>query len=222
MAVASLNNYTVPLAGDTPSQGLLMPKLKYRFRILFRSFGTSAASDLTELTKQVVDFTKPSVDWEEQVIDIYNSKIKYAGKYTWGDCTINLRDDAQGWVSRMVAEQVQKQFDFMEQSSARSGADYKFTTVCEILDGGNGEVTPTVLETWELYGCFIKSVNYNDINYGDAAPQTIALTLGFDNAHQLPVSGSPGSAVGGIGSAVGQATLGRTDITTAGGQGGAG
>jgi hypothetical protein len=41
-------------------------------------------------------------------------------------------------VSKLVGEQVQKQFDFFEQASAASGIDYKFTTRIEMLDGGNG------------------------------------------------------------------------------------
>jgi hypothetical protein len=52
--------------------------------------------------------------------------------------TINLRDDVNNSVSKLVGEQVQKQFDFFEQASAASGIDYKFTTRIEMLDGGNG------------------------------------------------------------------------------------
>ena len=40
--------------------------------------------------------------------------------------TINVRDDASGSVAKLVGEQLQKQLDFMEQSSASSGIDYKF------------------------------------------------------------------------------------------------
>jgi hypothetical protein len=52
MASASLNRMTVPLGSDQSSsvQGLLMPKLKYRFRVFFENFGVSATT--TELTKQ--------------------------------------------------------------------------------------------------------------------------------------------------------------------------
>ena len=41
MAVASLSKFTVPLANNqsADSQGLLMPKLKYRFRATFVNFG---------------------------------------------------------------------------------------------------------------------------------------------------------------------------------------
>jgi hypothetical protein len=196
MSVSSLSRMTVPLASDqsSPTQGLLMPKLKYRFRVTFENLGVSTPR--TELTKQVMDFTRPTVTFEDITIDIYNSKLKLAGKSSWEDVTVNLRDDAGGQVSRLVGEQLQKQMDFLEQASASSGIDYKFVTKCEILDGGNGVFAPTVLETWELYGCFIQSANYNDLNYAESAPVTIALTLRYDNALQTPLGTGVGTNVG--------------------------
>jgi len=196
MAVSSLTRMTVPLASDqsNPNQGLLMPKLKYRFRAIFENFGVSTPR--TELTKQVMDFTRPSVSFDDITVDIYNSKLRLAGKHSWEDITVNLRDDASGQIARLVGEQLQKQMDFMEQASAASGIDYKFLTRCEVLDGGNGTAEPTVLETWELYGCYLTSVNYNDLNYSESAPVTIAMTIRFDNALQTPLGSGVGAAVG--------------------------
>lgn len=196
MAVSSLSRMTVPLATDqSPStQGLLMPKLKYRFRAIFENFGVSTPR--TELTKQVMDFSKPSVSFEEMTVPIYNSTIKLAGKHSWDDITVNLRDDAGGTVSKLVGEQLQKQLDFMEQASAASGIDYKFWTRFEVLDGGNGTSEPVALETWEIYGCYLKSVNYGDANYGTSEPMTIAMTIAFDNAVQTPIGSGVGAYVG--------------------------
>jgi len=107
-----------------------------------------------------------------------------------------VRDDAGGHVSRLVGEQLQKQLDFMEMASAASGIDYKFLTVFEVLDGGNGTSTPVALETWELYGCYLKSVNYNDFNYGTSEAATISLTITYDNANQVGTTGGVGTLVG--------------------------
>lgn len=207
MAVSSLSKMTVPLASDqsSPVQGLLMPKLKYRFRVYFENFGVSAP--VTELTKQVMTCGRPQVDFEEVPLHIYNSTIKIAGKYTWGDISIELRDDASGFVSKLVGEQLQKQLDFMEQSSAAAGIDYKFLLRLELLDGGNGTYAPGVLETWELYGCVLKSVEYGDMDYSASDPVTIKLSVMFDNALQ-----GPGQGVG--------AVVGRTagDVATGIGQ----
>ena len=196
MAVSSLTKMSVPLASDQSqsNQGLLMPKLKYRFRSIFENFGVSTPR--TELTKQVIDFTRPSVTFDEMPIELYNSRMYLAGKHAWEPTTINVRDDASGSVAKLVGEQLQKQLDFMEQSSASSGIDYKFVTRCEILDGGNGANEPVVLETWELYGCYLANVNYNDLNYGESAPVTITMSVRFDNAIQTPLGSGVGTNVG--------------------------
>ena len=195
MAVASLSRMTVPLASDqsASNQGLLMPKLKYRFRVVFENFGVSTPR--TELTKQVMDFKRPVVNFDPIVIPIYNSELKLSGKPHWADVTCTLRDDASGAVTRLVGEQVQKQMDFLEMASAASGIDYKFTTRFEVLDGGNGAATPNILETWELYGCYLSSVDYGDANYGTNDPMTIAMTIVYDNANQTPNGTGIGTAI---------------------------
>ena len=195
MSVSSLTKFTVPVDGDqsAASQGLLMPKLRYRFRASFENFGISTPR--TELTKQVMNITRPSVTFEEQQIDIYNSKVYIVGKHTWDMVTVNLRDDVNGAVTKLCGEQVQKQFDFMEQSSASSGIDYKFITRFEILDGGNGANAPSVLETWELYGCFVQNINYNELDYASQEPAMITMSIRFDNAVQTPLGDGVGSSV---------------------------
>jgi hypothetical protein len=196
MSVGSLTKFTVPLATDQSSstQGLLMPKLAYRFRVSFEQFGTT--QPVSELTKQVMDVTRPQVQFGDITIDAYNSKIKMIGKPEWQDVTVNLRDDAAGNVTRLIGEQLQKQFDFMEQASAVSGFDYKFIMRIEMLDGGNGVNQPNVLETWELYGCFLQQVQYGEMNYSTNDPVKIQLTIKYDNAVQTPIGSGVGSDVG--------------------------
>lgn len=185
MTTASLTKLTVPLASDqsNSAQGLLMPKLKYRFRVTFLNLGVTQPT--TELTKQVMDFSRPQVTFDNIDLPIYNSTIRLAGKHSWSDITCQVRDDAGGNVSRLVGEQLQKQLDFLEQSSAASGIDYKFTTVFEVLDGGNGANAPIALETWTILGCYLQGVNYNDANYGSGTePMTVSMTIRYDNALQ--------------------------------------
>lgn len=171
-----------------------MPKLRYRFRVMFENFGISKPT--TELTKQVVSFTRPNPSFEEIALPVYNSTLKIAGKYSWPDVTCEIKDDASGNVSRLVGEQLQKQFDFLEMASAASGIDYKFLTKVEVLDGGNGAAEPIVLETWELYGCFIKNADYGALNYGESAAATINLTITYDNANQTPEGTGVGTPIG--------------------------
>ena len=211
MAVSSLQRMTVPLASDQSSstQGLLMPKLRYRFRVMFDNFGVSTPT--TELTKQVISFGRPNLTFEEIAVPVYNSTLKLAGRHTWADSVCEIRDDASNSVSKLIGEQLQKQMDFLEMSSAASGIDYKFVTRFEILDGGNGANLPVVLEDWELYGCYLKGADYGAMNYGTNEAVTVSMTIAYDNAAQLGTNGLDTSGIGGI--------IGRTigDVITGAG-----
>jgi hypothetical protein len=156
----------------------------------------------TELTKQVMTFDRPHVDFTEIALPIYNSTVKIAGKYKWSDVNCELRDDSVGNVSRLLGEQLQKQLNFQEMSSAAAASDYKFTTTLQILDGGNGINEPIVLEQWNILGCYLKDVNYNKLDYNESQAVKITMAITFDNAVQ---SNAKGENVG-----VGQDMNGRT------------
>ena len=196
MSISTLSKLTVPLdsSQSASNQGLLMPKLQYRFRVSLENFGVSTPT--TELTKQVVDITRPNLSFETTTIDVYNSKVYLAGKHTWEAVTLTLREDVSNNVQKLVGEQLQKQFDFFEQSAAASGSDYKFVTRIEVTDGANGANAVGVLETFELYGCYIESANYNQLAYGTSDPVTVTLSLRYDNAIQTPQGTGVGTAVG--------------------------
>lgn len=197
MATASQSLFNMTVASDNAggNQGLLMPKLQYRFRVNFLNFGVDASGGLN-LTKQVIDCARPTMTFDEITLPIYNSTMYLAGKGKWQTLAINIRDDASGTVAKAVGQQLQKQMDFVEQASAATGQDYKFQTNIEILDGGNGANAPTVLETWELYGCFLQNVVYGALNYGTSDVVTVALTLRYDNAIQAPLTSGVGVSVG--------------------------
>jgi len=198
MATASQSLFNMTVASDNAggNQGLLMPKLQYRFRVNFLNIGTSAST--VELTKQVIDINRPQISFEEITLPVYNSTLYLAGRHSWNELTVNVRDDAQGSVSKLVGQQIQKQLDMVEQASAATGQDYKFQTNIEILDGGNGTAVPQILETWECYGCYLKTANYGALNYGSNEVATIALTIRYDNAVQSPLTSGVGTNIGRI------------------------
>lgn len=198
MAAISLNRMSVAGSdGGSGNQGLLMPKLQYRFRVKFLNFGVDTLAGLS-LTRQIVDVARPTVQFDQVTLPVYNSTVKLAGKHQWTDITCTIRDEATGEVAKAVGQQLQKQLDFLEQASAAAGQDYKFQTNIEILDGGNGVAAPVVLETWELYGCFLKTANYNTLNYGSNEAVTIGLTITYDNAIQSPLNAGVGASIGRI------------------------
>ena len=195
MAVSTLSKFTVPLASDqsSASQGLLMPKLQYRFRVILENFGISTPR--SEITKQVVDVTRPNITFDQITLEAYNSRVYMAGKHTWDPITLNVRDDVNNEVTKLTGEQLQKQFDFFEQSSAASGSDYNFTSRIEILDGRNAANTPTTLETFELFGCYLDNVQYGTLAYATSDPVQITMSIRYDNAIQAPRGTGIGTAI---------------------------
>lgn len=213
MPITTLQNISIPTEGAGSNSSLLMPKLQYRFRVFLDNFGTTGGPDgVREISRQVVDVTRPNLTFEQMTIDAYNSRTYLAGKHTWEPITLNLREDANNNVQKIVGQQLQRQFDFFEQSSAVSSGSYKFQTRIEILDGGNGATGPNVIDRFHLVGCYIESANYNTLSYQTNEPVTVALTIRYDNAIQF---GADEDFVG-VGEPVArstQASIGGTVVT---------
>lgn len=201
-ALSTLSNIRVPIEDDNLRQPLLMPKLQYRFRVMFRDFG--GISGTRELTKQVTEVTRPNLTFQNIPLDVYNSRANIAGKHTWELVNITFRDDASNFVQRSVGEQLQRQFDFWEQASAAVAGSYKFQTDVEILDGGNGAFDPVILERFSLVGCYIQSANYNTLNYSTSEAVTVSLAIQYDNAIQYGRGGNNREGVGDDNSTISQ------------------
>lgn len=186
MPITTLQNISVPTEGAGSNSSLLMPKLQYRFRVLLDGFGTTGGPDgVREISRQVVDVTRPNLSFEQITIDAYNSRSFLAGKHTWEPITLTLREDANNNVQKIVGQQLQRQFDFFEQASAVSSGSYKFQTRIEILDGGNGATGVNVIDRFHLVGCYIESANYNTLAYATNEAVTTSLTIRYDNAIQF-------------------------------------
>jgi hypothetical protein len=213
MPITTLQNISIPTEGAGSNSSLLMPKLQYRFRVFLDNFGTTGAADGTrEISRQVVDVTRPNLSFEQMTIDAYNSRTYLAGKHTWDPITLTLREDANNNVQKIVGQQIQRQFDFYEQSSAVSSGTYKFQTRIEILDGGNGANGANVIDRFHLVGCYIESANYNTLAYATNEPVTTTLSIRYDNAIQF---GADEDFIG-IGSAesrASNASVGGTTVT---------
>ena len=211
MPITTLQNISVPTEGAGSNSSLLMPKLQYRFRVLLDNFGTTGGPDGTrEISRQVVDVTRPNISFEQMTIEAYNSRTYLAGKHTWEPITLTLREDANNNVQKVVGQQLQRQFDFFEQSSAVSSGSYKFQTSIEILDGGNGANGAAVIDRFRLVGCYIESANYNSLAYATNEAVTTSLTIRYDNAIQFGADES----FEGIGEATARAVAAATGGTT--------
>ena len=181
--MANLSKFGVPISGNTSA--VLMPKLAYRFRVTFTGLG-GTGTDTKALTREIISVGRPNLTHDEVTIDVYNSRIFLAGKHTWEPLAIVMRDDINSDVITLLNSQVQHQVDHFEQSARLAGAQYKFSTIIETLDGtSNANSATTVLDTWSLSGCFVQNMTWGESNYATSEPVQITMTVRYDNAEHF-------------------------------------
>jgi len=188
--MANLSKFGIPLDGN--KLGILHPKQKYRFRVVWQNFGEN--NGLREMTQNVVTCTRPKITYNEVQLDSYNSVAWIQGKHTFEPIEITLRDDITNAVISSVGAQVQKQMNHFEQTSAVAGINYKFAMEVHSLDGTDNDQ----LESWVLDGCWVQAAAYGDGDYASGDANIVTLTVRFDNATN--VSGpntNQGTTVGG-------------------------
>jgi hypothetical protein len=172
-----LGKFGVPVAG---SHQTLMPKLQYRFRVLFGNMG--GASNNNIVTRQVISVTRPQLTHDEMILDVYNSRIYLAGKHTWAPVTVILRDEVQSHTIKALDQQLQNQLHHYDQSAAKAGANYKFYMEIQTLDGDDDPTGDSILDHWYLAGCYISDIAYGDSSYGNSDQQQVTCTIRYDNA----------------------------------------
>lgn len=173
----TIAKFGIPLNGN--KLGILQPKQKYRFRVLWTNFGINR--DPNQMTASVMTCTRPKITYEEVKLDSYNSVAWIQGKHSFETIEIKLRDDITNSVVSSVGAQVQKQMNHFEQTSASAGINYKFSMEIHSLDGTNNKE----LESWFLEGCWINSAAYSDGDYASGDPQEVTLTIRYDNATNI-------------------------------------
>ena len=189
--MATLSQMGIPGAGF----GILHPKQRNKWQVTFVGLGrlVGGAENLArDITRQAINFTRPTVTFEEVTIHRYNTIAYVAGKHSWNTVTLTLEDDISGLASTAVQAQLETQQRLIGNdlpgqwlNTAATGSDYKFGTILQMLDGNEG-----VTETWKLEGCFIMSANYGELDYSDSTAVQLSLELRYDPArHELTGQG---------------------------------
>ena len=119
---------------------------------------------------------RPTVTFEEITIDWINTKRYLAGKHAFETLSLTLYDPIAPSGAQQVMEWVRLNFEVV---SGRSGyADfYKRDLRLKLLDP-----VGTVVELWDLKGCWMTNATFGDLDYTSSDPTEIALTLRFDEA----------------------------------------
>jgi hypothetical protein len=119
---------------------------------------------------------RPSFQINEEPIPFINSKRYIAGRLTFGALNMTLHDPIAPSGAQQVMEWIRTH---AESVSGRAGyADfYKRDLQLKLLDP-----IGTVVELWDMKGCFLTNVDYGSLDYNeDAGSMDIQLTMRFDN-----------------------------------------
>ncbi len=154
---------TLPVSDMLPNK--FEPKRKFRW--VFAIEGIDAFLMKTA--------SRPTINTEEVPITYMNHTRYIAGKTTFDTVSCTLHDPIAPSGAQQVMEWVRTHF---ESVSGRSGyADfYKRDCQLKLLDP-----VGTVVELWDLKGCFLTSAGFGDLDYGGSDPTEISLTIRFDN-----------------------------------------
>lgn len=181
---SQVNRFGVPNTNGV-SDGILMPKLKHRFRVLFN---LPVANGTYDLTRQVVTCGRPQQQYNNTPLHSYNNVVYIAQKPEWQPIEIVFRDDITNAATSVISNQLQLQMNHYNQNAAKAGSNYKFNIRLQTLDGqmtGNN-----FLEEWVLDGCYIETAQYDSLDYASSEAVQITLSIRYDNATQ----GNEGSA----------------------------
>ena len=155
---------TLPVTDMLPNK--FEPKRKFRW--VFAIEGIDAFLMKTA--------NRPTVTIEEQEIPFMNSTRFIAGRAKFETISVTLHDPIAPSGAQQVMEWVRTHF---ESVSGRAGyADfYKRDCQLKLLDP-----VGTVVELWDLKGCFLTNAAFGDLDYGAQDPMEVSLTIRFDNA----------------------------------------
>ena len=178
----------------------MQPKLAHRFRVIFRNIAAGSSNDSKDLSIQLVTVSRPAIDFDEVVLDRYVSRAYVASKYNWTPCSFTFEDDVNSRAVSVVRDQLELQqrligadagADWL--NAAPTASNYKFGAALEMLDGNQ-----TVLETWDMQGCWFQSLNFGQLDYADSNQVRVDVTMRFDHARHLLGANNLGTAVGGL------------------------
>lgn len=181
--------------------GILHPKHKNRWRVIFQGLGGSAGATAglpNDLSMQVTTFTRPSLNFEEVQLDRYNSRAFVAGKHSFDPCQLTIEDDVTNKATNAIQTQLEAQQRLIGATGPWLNTEptafgYKFGMLLEQLDGNE-----TVVESWKYEGCFLQAVDYTDLDYSTGEKVMINLTVRYDHTRQVLVPAIVGSAIGGL------------------------
>jgi len=119
---------------------------------------------------------RPSLTFDETVIDFINTKRYVPGKQTWNPIQVTAHDPIAPSAAQKVMDWVRLVY---EPLTGRMGYSsfLKKNIVLKLLDPQG-----TVVEYWDIIGAWPQDVQFGDLDYATSDNAEITFTLRFDGA----------------------------------------
>lgn len=132
----------------------------------------------SELRFMLVSFPLPKETTEASDISYFNQTIKVAGKTTFDNTTMVLRDAIEYDTEQKFLNWRKKVYD-PENGTMGLAADYK-------CDATVYEYTPNKesYRTWRIIGCWPSSIDYGEMTYDDGGEKQLTVGITYDYAYR--------------------------------------
>jgi len=119
---------------------------------------------------------KPTLENGEISLDHINIKRKLKGKSVWNSISITIYDAIVPSAAQAVMQWVRQHH---ESATGRDGYSGQYKKDIKLKQlSGLGEV----IEEWNLYGCYLQSINFGSLDWSAEDVVTIEATLNYDYA----------------------------------------
>tara|TARA_Y100000592_G_scaffold87476_1_gene142088 strand:+ start:7934 stop:8419 length:486 start_codon:yes stop_codon:yes gene_type:complete len=124
----------------------------------------------------VKKIARPSITFNEVVLDHINTKRKIKGKGNWDNITCDLYDPVTPSGAQAIMEWVRLSHESVTGRDGYSDFYKKEITISTLGPVGD------VVEEWRLKGAFCLSANFGDMDWSSDAPANISITIAMDYA----------------------------------------
>lgn len=131
-----------------------------------------------ELRFMLVSFPLPKETTEQSEINYFNQTIKVAGKTTFDNTTMVLRDAISFDTERRFLNWRKRVYD-PKTGLMGLAADYKSSAIVT-------EYTPNKeqLRRWKIIGAWPAGIDYGDLTYDDGGFKDLSVTICYDYAYR--------------------------------------
>jgi hypothetical protein len=164
------------------------PKRNYRFKVTITGLGTNANIWWAK------GFKPPSYEVSEATHDYLDNKYYWPGRLTWNDCSMTLVDpqspDAVDLTNQLI---IDSGYKIKDGTSTSKPVTINRQMANTALGGGTAtapalggvvvdiiDATGDVVESWELFNPFVKSVSFSDLAYDNDELRTIDISFRYD------------------------------------------